>query len=76
MNDVLKEYAQLQTEHDALRAASKLMNKGLSGIIKEQARLLEYILKYSGFEAVLPNGWVEDCKRILAEDSPSDRGGK
>ena len=36
-------------------------------IIKEQARLLTYILKYAGLNSVLPYGWEEDCERILAE---------
>ena len=39
--------------------------------LKEQSRLLTYILKYSGFAPVLPEGWVADCKRILGEDSNS-----
>lgn len=36
-------------------------------IIKEQARLLKYVIDYSGVKHLLPDGLVEDCRAVQAE---------
>lgn len=61
----------LQDHENAMRAA-KLLREGLSKIIKEQERLLTYVYKYFPARILLSDGWMEDCKEILAIDSQSD----
>lgn len=36
-------------------------------VIREQSRLLKYIVEYSGLKASLPEGFVLDTERVLVE---------
>lgn len=36
-------------------------------VIREQARLLKYIVEYSGLKVSLPEGFILDTERVLVE---------
>lgn len=56
-------------DHQNSMQAAKLIRGGMSKIIKEQERLLTYVYKYFPARVLLSDGWMEDCKEILAIDS-------
>jgi hypothetical protein len=63
-------------DHDNAMRAATLLREGLSKIIKEQERLLTYVYKHFPGNILLSDGWMEDCKEILAIGSPASGGGE